>query len=132
VDAFVAEQTARQKDLLAQSEAQLGRSMPPERVMNDFRVFEFIDTLSVWIAENMRVGRDVVYVPDHAGKRVTVTIQRAGDWEFRLAPFPFQGDRLECPIVARLLSQHVYENWHEFHEAWYASKLVVLPYACVS
>lgn len=100
--------------------------------MNDFRVFEFIDTVSVWMAENMPGGRNMVYVPDHAGDRVTVRIERTGDWEFRLSPFPFINGQLECPIVARLLPRRQYENWHEFHEAWYASKVVVLPYVCVS
>ena len=100
--------------------------------MNDFRVFECIDTVSVWMAENMPDGRNMIYVPDHAGKCTTVSIQRVGDWEFKLTPFPFVGEHLECPIATRLLPQRVYDNWHEFHEAWYSSKIVALPYVCVA
>ena len=131
VEKFIEEQKALQKKLLADAAWQLGRALPEARVMNDFRVFECIDIISVWMAENMPDGRNMVFVPDCAGRPVTVRIQRANEWEFKLSPFPFEGDRLDCPMVARLMPQRTYENWHEFHEAWYASKVVTLPYACI-
>jgi hypothetical protein len=132
VNAFIDEQIELQKSLVLSASKQLGRSLPQDRVMNDFRVFEFIDTVSVWMTENMPGGRNMMYVPDYSGQCTTVRIERASDWEFQLTPFPFIGRRLECPIVARLLPQRTYENWHEFHEAWYASQVVALPYVCIA
>lgn len=132
VNSFIEEQTGRQANLRSDAEARLGRTLPHERLMNDFRVFEFIDTLSVWIAENMPDGRNAIYVPDVTGKSTTLRIQRVGHWEFKISPFPFYGQSVECPIVARLLPSCIFENWHEFHEAWYGSKVITLPYVCVS
>jgi hypothetical protein len=131
VGAFIAEQTHIQKRLLREAQQRCDVSLTEERLMNDFKLFEMVDTLSVWIAENMPIGRDMVYVPDRAGEPMTVTIERAGEWAFRLSPYPFEDDKFECPIVARLMPKTPFRHDDDFREAWYSAKVLTLPYVCV-
>ena len=131
VEAFVTEQTVLQRQLLAEVEALRGAPFAPEHLMNDFKIFEVIDILSTQFAACGLADRDMRYMPDCDGGRLTLSLSRVGEWEFRVTPFPFAGTCFECPLPARRVRRRVYHDHDEFREAWYHAERVTLPYACV-
>jgi hypothetical protein len=131
VEAFIAEQTALQTQLLAEAERLRGAPLPHEHLMNDFKLFEVIDILSTQFAACGLADREMTYVPDRQGGRITLSLKRVGEWEFQVTPFPFAGERFDCPIVARRMPRQKFANHDEYREAWYRAPTVLLPYACV-
>jgi hypothetical protein len=109
----------------------LGRPLTDEQLMNDFKLFETIDILSTQFAACGLADRELVYVPDRKGRPITLTLTRAGEWAFKVSPFPFAGERFECPLYARRVPKRAYRDDDEFRAAWYAAELVKLPYVCV-
>jgi Protein of unknown function (DUF3891) len=131
VEEFIAEQTSLQEQLYEDVETRLGRRLPNAQLMNDFKIFEVLDIMSTQFAACGLGDREMTYVPDRVGNPFTLTLTRAGEWEFRITPFLFDGDRFDCPLMARRMPQQVFKSDDEFREAWYASDQVKLPYAFV-
>ena len=131
VDAFVEEQAALQVKLRAEVEHRRGAAFPPEHLMNDFKLFELIDSLSIRFTGLGMQDRDFTYAPDRAGNPMTVSIRRAGTWEFHITPFPFAGDRFECPVIGRAVRRQTYLSDNAFRAEWVNSPQVLLPYALV-
>ena len=132
VNAFVAEQEALQAQLRREAERLMGQSLPMDRLMNDFKLFELIDILSTQFSACGLGSRSMNYVPDPAGKPFTMTLERAGEWDFKVTPFPFAGNRFECPTVGRRVPKRTFVGHDDFRAAWYAAEPVILPYACVA
>lgn len=131
VNAFVQEQRALQGELRAEMAACGAGPATDEALMNDFKLFEVIDILSTQFSASGLAEREMSYVPDPSGEPYTLTLTRAGEWEFQVTPFPFVGERFECPCIGRRLSKRAYRDHDDFRQAWYAAPSVVLPYACV-
>jgi hypothetical protein len=131
VNAFVDEQLALQQQLRAVLREQHGASCDDEALMNDFKLFEVMDILSTQFSACGLAQREMTYVPDAKGQPFTLSLERVGEWEFKVAPFPFAGDRFDCECMARRVPKRIYRDDSDFRQAWYAAPLVVLPYACV-
>ena len=132
VNMFIAEQEALQAQLRVAAERQLGQLLPMDRLMNDFKIFEFIDILSTQFSACGLGNRAMNYMPDEHGRSFTMTLERAGEWEFKVTPFPFAGTRFECPTVGRRVPKRTFAHHDDFRAAWYAAEPVLLPYACVA
>ena len=131
VEAFVAEQTAMQERLRLEAEVCLGISLSDERLMNDFKLFEVIDILSTQFAACGLADRSMTYMPDREGHPLTLSLERVSEWDFKVSPFPFEGERFECPLYARRVPKKTYRDHDDFRAAWYGAELVKLPYACL-
>jgi hypothetical protein len=131
VKAFIAEQTALQHQLRADLQQHHGAALSDEALMNDFKLFEVVDILSTQFSVAGLRDREMCYVPDANGQPFMLSLKRAGEWEFKVEPFPFAGDHFDCPCIARRVPKRVYANDNDFREAWYTAPPVVLPYACV-
>lgn len=126
VNAFVAEQQAIQAELRTQLP-----DLSDTQLQNDFIIKEVIDIISTQFSACGLGDRDMVYVPDGAGKPFTVSLKRVGQWDFQVSPFIFAGDRFECACYAHAVPKRVYADHNAFRAAWYAAPIVKLPYACV-
>jgi hypothetical protein len=131
VNAFIEEQQSLQALLRSAIAARGGAPLSDEALMNDFKLNEVIDILSTQFSACGMADRDLAYVPDTDGRPFTMSLRRAGEWEFRVEPFPFPGDRFDCPCVARRVPRRVYHDHDDLREAWYAAPTVMLPYSCV-
>jgi hypothetical protein len=131
VNAFVDEQLALQKQLRADLHQRHGILFDNEALMNDFKLFEVMDILSTQFSACGLDQREMTYVPDANGRPFTLSLLRVGEWELKVEPFPFAGDRFDCPCIARRAPRRTYRDDNDFREAWYAAPLVTLPYACV-
>jgi hypothetical protein len=131
VNAFIEEQRALQRELRATLAARGQGPASDAALMNDFKLFEVIDILSTQLSACGLQEREMTYVPDARGEPFTMSLQRAGEWEFRATPFPFSGDRFDCPCVGRRLPKRTFHDHDEYREAWYAAPTVILPYAYV-
>ena len=131
VNTFVEEQTALQQQLHAEVESQRGKPLPREQLMDDFRIFGVIDILSTQFPACGLAAREMVWVPDRQGKPATINVTRAGEWEMKIEPFVFDGDRFEVPIPARHIPRRVFRSNDEYREAWYTARPITLPYAFV-
>lgn len=131
VNAFIDEQVVLQLRLRAELRERYGASLDDEAMMNDFKLFEVMDILSTQFSACGLGQREMTYVPDAKGEPFTLSLKRAGEWEFKVKPFPFAGDRFDCPCIARRVPRRIYRDDNDFREAWYATPMVILPYACV-
>ena len=131
VNAFVSEQTELQERLIAEIEALRGKPFPREDLMNDYRIFQMLDILSTQFPCTGLQDREMEWVPDRQGQPKMIAITRAGEWEMRIAPYPFTGDRFDCPLPGRRIPKQVFKNNEEYHAAYYAAHPVTLPYALV-
>ena len=71
------------------------------------------------------------WAPDRQGKPKMIAITRAGEWEMKIDPYPFTGDRFDCPLPGRRIPKQLFRNNEEYHAAYYAAHPVTLPYALV-
>jgi hypothetical protein len=130
VNAFVGEQQALQRRLLDALRGR-GAALDDDALMNDYKLFEVMDILSTQLSASGLDAREMTYVPDGTGHRFTVSVRRAGEWEMRIDPFPFAGDRFDCPCIGRRVPRRVYSDDNDFRAAWYAAPVVMLPYVYV-
>jgi hypothetical protein len=131
VNEFVEEQHVLQEHLRLAICQQFGEPLGDEALMNDFKLFEVIDILSTQFTAAGLIDRAMTYVPDAHGQPFTLSLKRVGEWDFKVEPFPFAGDRFDCPCIARRVPKRVYHDDNDFQQAWYAAPAMILPYACV-
>ena len=131
VNVFVEEQRVLQSQLRDSLRHSGGSPLSNEHLWNDFKLLEVIDCISIRFIGLGLADRTFSYVPDRSGRQSELALARVGEWEYRVSPFPFKGNRFECPVVARRLAKHKYLNPLEYHEAWCRANLVTLPFACV-
>jgi hypothetical protein len=108
-----------------------GVAVAREDLMNDFRIFEMLDILSTQFPCTGLGDREMEWVPDRNGKPTMIAITRAGEWEMKIDPYPFTGDRFECPLPGRRIPKQIFCNNEEYHAAYYAAHLTTLPYRLV-
>jgi hypothetical protein len=101
-----------------------------DALMNDFKLFEVIDILSTQLSASGLADREMTYVPDAQGRPFTFSLVRGDFWEFKCDPFPFAGDRFECPCIGRRVPKRIYRDDNDFRQAWYAAPMITLPYVC--
>jgi hypothetical protein len=130
VNAFVEEQHAIQAELLHELRTRCGMDWSDDALMNDFKLFEVIDILSTQLSASGLADREMTYVPDAQGRPFTFSLVRGDFWEFKCDPFPFAGDRFECPCVGRRVPKRIYRDDNDFRQAWYAAPMITLPYVC--
>lgn len=81
------------------------RFVAPEKLMQNYKLLQFFDTLSLYF--NERVGKDgdgteFVHVPQDQTRDCTIDLIPLGRKTYRLSPYPFAQDRL-------VLNQHAFE-----------------------
>ncbi len=102
------ERQDRLKKQLA-SDAESDAWVEVDSLMNNYKLLQFFDTLSLYFHVTHTEGRGeskFLHVPDGKGTDHTLSIQPTGDGAYALAPFPFKGDELEVSVDGRYLTSH--------------------------
>jgi len=100
------ERQARLKDQLS-SKAESAAWVEEAALMNNYKLLQFFDTLSLYFHMTHTEGRGeskFLHVPDGKGTDHTLTIKPAGDGAYVLAPFPFKSDSIEISVEGRYLT----------------------------
>ena len=89
------------------SEAESAAWVEEAALMNNYKLLQFFDTLSLYFHMTHTAGRaesKFLHVPDGKGTDHTLTINPTGDGAYALSPFPFAGDSLEVSVKGRYLT----------------------------
>ena len=100
------ERQARLKEQLS-SNAESAAWVEEVALMNNYKLLQFFDTLSLYFHMTHAEGRSeskFLNVPDGKGTDHTLSIKPTGDGVYALAPFPFKGDSLEMTVEGRYIT----------------------------
>jgi len=100
------ERQDRLKKQLA-SQAESAAWVDEDALMNNYKLLQFFDTLSLYFHMTHTEGRGesmFLHVPNGKGTDHTIMINPTDDGAYALSPFPFAGDSLEVSVEGRYLT----------------------------
>jgi hypothetical protein len=131
LDAFLARQLEFQQELRARIAADqhlTPEEITPARIENHFRLLQACDNLSLLSCVDYQQPGDLLHaLPLCEGGESRITVERLGERQFRLTPYPFAESSLVFHLPARHIEGEHFYHAEELQKKFHAAGPELLP-----
>ena len=131
LDAFLARQAKFQEELrtrLVADKHLTPEETSPSRIENHFRLLQACDNLSLLSCVDYPKPGDLLHaLPRCEGGESRIAVERLGERNFRLDPYPFAEPLLVFDLPARYVKGKHFDSAEELQKEFYAAAPVQLP-----